>query len=141
MRSLPPLITQTVLQSLEECDFSFRRSAKKQVIEHLGQLDFLHGKENVALLGPPGTGKKNLATAISVSACLAGQRVALVTGHLMGWKARRRKALGHPRGRARTPVLHPADRRRCRLYPVRSRGRRPDVQPRLLKLRANILGW
>jgi hypothetical protein len=25
---------------------------KKQVIEHLGQLDFLHGKENVVLLGP-----------------------------------------------------------------------------------------
>jgi hypothetical protein len=27
---------------------------KKTVIEHLGQLDFLHAKENVILLGPPG---------------------------------------------------------------------------------------
>jgi hypothetical protein len=26
------------------------------VIEHLGQLDFLHAKENVVLLGPPGLG-------------------------------------------------------------------------------------
>jgi hypothetical protein len=26
---------------------------KKQVIEHLGQLDFLHARENVILLGPP----------------------------------------------------------------------------------------
>ena len=35
-------------------DFTFQRSVKKTVIEHLGQLDFLHGNENVALLGPPG---------------------------------------------------------------------------------------
>src|SRR5271156_4899020 len=37
----------------EEFDFTFQRSVKKQVIEPLGQLDFLHGKENVVLLGPP----------------------------------------------------------------------------------------
>jgi DNA replication protein DnaC len=34
--------------------FTFQRSVKKQVIEHLGQLDFLHARENVILLGPPG---------------------------------------------------------------------------------------
>ena len=43
-------------KTLEEFDFTFQRSAKKQVIAHLGQLDFLHGKENVVLLGPPGPG-------------------------------------------------------------------------------------
>ena len=42
------------LKTLEEFDFTFQRSVKKQVIEHLGQLDVLHGKENVVLLGPPG---------------------------------------------------------------------------------------
>ena len=31
------------------------------------------------LLGPPGTGKSHLAIAISVRACLAGQRVAFAT--------------------------------------------------------------
>ena len=31
-------------KTLEEFDFTFQRSVKKQVIEHLGQLDFLHGK-------------------------------------------------------------------------------------------------
>jgi DNA replication protein DnaC len=41
-------------KTLEEFDFTFQRSVKKQVVEHLGQLDFLHGKENVVLLGPPG---------------------------------------------------------------------------------------
>ena len=39
-------------KTLEEFDFTFQRSVKKQVIEHLGQLDFLHA-ENVILLGPP----------------------------------------------------------------------------------------
>jgi DNA replication protein DnaC len=41
-------------KTLEEFDFTFQRSVKKQVIEHLGQLDFLHGKQNVIMLGPPG---------------------------------------------------------------------------------------
>jgi DNA replication protein DnaC len=49
------------------------------VIEHLGQLDFLHGRENVVTLGPPGTGKTHLAIALAIRACLAGQRVAFAT--------------------------------------------------------------
>jgi len=56
-------------KTLEEFDFTFQRSVKKQVIEHLGQLDFLHAKENVVLLGPPGTGKTHLAIALSIRAC------------------------------------------------------------------------
>ena len=48
-------------KSLEEFDVSFQRSVKRQVVEHLGQLDFLHARENVILLGPPGTGKTHLA--------------------------------------------------------------------------------
>ena len=43
-------------KTLEEFDFSFQRSVKRQVVEHLGQLDFLHARENVVLLGPPGPG-------------------------------------------------------------------------------------
>jgi DNA replication protein DnaC len=66
-------------KTLEEFDFTFQRSVKKQVIEHLGQLDFLHAKENVILLGPPGTGKTHLAIALGIRACLAGQRVIFKT--------------------------------------------------------------
>src|ERR687883_640742 len=43
-------------KTLEEFDFTFQRSVKKTVIEHLGQLDFLHARENVILLGPPDHG-------------------------------------------------------------------------------------
>jgi DNA replication protein DnaC len=73
-------------KTLEEFDFTFQRSVRKQVIEHLGQLDFLHARENVVLLGPPGTGKTHLAMALGIRACLAGQRVAFATA--TEWVAR-----------------------------------------------------
>jgi DNA replication protein DnaC len=66
-------------KTLEEFDFTFQRSVKKTVIEHLGQLDFLHAKENVIMLGPPGTGKTHLGIALGIRACLAGQRVIFKT--------------------------------------------------------------
>ena len=50
------------------------------------QLDFLLGKENVVLLGPPGTGKTHLAVALGIRACLAGHRVAFATA--TEWVAR-----------------------------------------------------
>src|SRR5438552_14405010 len=73
-------------KTLEEFDFTFQRSVKKQVIEHLGQLDFLHAKQNVILLGPPGTGKTHISIALSIRACLAGQRVQFATA--TEWVAR-----------------------------------------------------
>ena len=66
-------------KTLEEFDFSFQRSIKKTAVLHLGQLDFLAGKENVVLLGPPGTGKTHLSIALGIRACLAGHRVAFRT--------------------------------------------------------------
>ncbi len=43
-------------KTLEEFDFSFAASVKQTIVLHLGQLDFLAGRENVLLLGPPGPG-------------------------------------------------------------------------------------
>ncbi len=73
-------------KSLEEFDFAFQRSVRKTVVEHLGQLDFLRARENVVLLGPPGTGKTHLGVALGIRACLAGQRVAFATA--TEWVAR-----------------------------------------------------
>jgi DNA replication protein DnaC len=73
-------------KTLEEFDFSFQRSVKKTVIEHLGQLDFLHAKDSIVALGPPGTGKTHLAIALSIRACLAGHRVRFATA--TQWVAR-----------------------------------------------------
>jgi DNA replication protein DnaC len=77
-------------KTLEEFDFSFARSLTRAQVLHLAQLDFLHARENVVLLGPPGTGKTHLAIAISIRACLAGQRVAFATA--TEWVARLHEA-------------------------------------------------
>ena len=66
-------------KTLEEFDFAFQASVRREQVLHLGQLDFLAGRENVVLLGPPGTGKTHLAIALGIRACLAGQRVAFRT--------------------------------------------------------------
>ena len=73
-------------KTLEEFDFAFQRSVQKTLVLHLGQLDFLAARENVVLLGPPGTGKTHLAIALSIRACLAGQRVLFATA--TEWVAR-----------------------------------------------------
>jgi DNA replication protein DnaC len=73
-------------KTLEEFDFSFQRSVKKTVIEHLGRLDFLHAKECIVALGPPGTGTTHPAIAFGIRACLAGHRVRFATA--TEWVAR-----------------------------------------------------
>src|SRR6187397_3444357 len=66
-------------KTLEDFDFAFQASIRRESVLHLGQLDFLAGKENVVLLGPPGTGKTHLSIALGIRACLAGHRVAFRT--------------------------------------------------------------
>ena len=73
-------------KTLEDFDFSHQRSVKRDVIAHLGTLDFIAAKENVVFLGPPGTGKTHLATALGIRACQAGHRVAFATA--AEWVAR-----------------------------------------------------
>ncbi|HJU01195.1 MAG TPA: IS21-like element helper ATPase IstB [Actinomycetes bacterium] len=66
-------------KSLEEFDFDHARSLKREVIAHLGTLDFVAAKDNVVFLGPPGTGKTHLAIGLGIRACQAGHRVAFAT--------------------------------------------------------------
>jgi DNA replication protein DnaC len=96
-------------KTLEEFDFNFQRSVRKTVIEHLGQLDFLHAKQCIVAVGPPGTGKTHLAIAISIRACLAGHRVRFATA--TEWVARLAEAKREQRladelrNLARVPLL------------------------------------
>jgi DNA replication protein DnaC len=73
-------------KSLEEFDYDHARGLKREVIAHLGTLDFVAGQENVVFLGPPGTGKTHLATGLAIRACQAGHRVAFATA--AQWVAR-----------------------------------------------------
>jgi DNA replication protein DnaC len=66
-------------KALEDFDFDHARGLKRDLIAHLGGLDFITGKENVIFLGPPGTGKTHLATGIAIRACQAGHRVQFAT--------------------------------------------------------------
>src|SRR3954470_15839306 len=66
-------------KSLEEFDFDHARGLKRDLIAHLGTLDFVTAKDNVLLLGPPGTGKTHLATGLAIRACQAGHRVHFAT--------------------------------------------------------------
>src|ERR687884_11315 len=66
-------------KSLEEFDFDHARGLKREMIAHLATLDFVTAKENVLLLGPPGTGKTHLATGLAIRACQAGHRVLFAT--------------------------------------------------------------
>jgi DNA replication protein DnaC len=66
-------------KSLEEFDYDHARGLKRDLVAHLGTLDFVTAKDNVLLLGPPGTGKTHLATGLAIRACQAGHRVLFAT--------------------------------------------------------------
>ena len=126
-------------KTLEEFDFTFQRSVKKTIVEHLGQLDFLHSRENVILLGPPGTGKTHLAIAISIRACLAGQRVQFATATQWVAGSREAKRQGTLEAELKPLSFIPliVDRR-GRLHPVSTQVRELHVQPGLQPLRARL---
>ncbi len=62
-------------KTLEGFDFSFQPSLDRGRILALAQLDFVARAEVVHFLGPPGTGKSHLATALGVAAVRAGRSV------------------------------------------------------------------
>ena len=88
-------------KSLEEFDFDHARGLKRDVIAHLGTLDFVAGKENVVFLGPPGTGKTHLAIGLAIRACQAGHRVLFATASQ--WVDR--LATAHHTGRLQTELV------------------------------------
>jgi DNA replication protein DnaC len=67
------------VKTLDDFDFTFQRSVKRQTMAHLAQLDFLAEAKNVVFLGPPGTGKTHLSIALGVQAARRGHRVAFAS--------------------------------------------------------------
>ena len=88
-------------KSLEEFDFDHARGLKREVIAHLGTLDFITARDNVVFLGPPGTGKTHLAIGLGIRACQAGHRVAFATA--AQWVARLAEA--HAQGRLQAELV------------------------------------
>lgn len=66
------------VKTLEDFDFNAQPGIRQQVAA-LASGAFLHEAGNVVLLGPPGTGKTHLATALGVAAARNGHRVLFAT--------------------------------------------------------------
>lgn len=94
------------VKTLDDFDFTFQPSIKREQIESLHELGFIERRENVILLGPPGVGKTHLAISLAIAAAERGRRVyygtladlitsleeAQAAGHLL----QRLKVLTHP---------------------------------------------
>lgn len=66
-------------KTLEDFDFTHAPDLKRELIIHLGMGDYIGAHSNVLLLGPPGTGKTHLATALGMRAAHAGHKVAFAS--------------------------------------------------------------
>jgi DNA replication protein DnaC len=64
-----------VIKTMAGWDWNWPAKLNRMQLEHLLTLDFLGSCTNVILLGPTGTGKTHLATALGHTACLAGHSV------------------------------------------------------------------
>jgi DNA replication protein DnaC len=65
----------TAIKTLAGFDFTFQPSLDRQRILALAELSFVERAEVVHLLGPPGTGKTHLASALALEAVKAGRSV------------------------------------------------------------------
>jgi DNA replication protein DnaC len=58
---------------LAECKLAARAAQEPLVLELLAG-DYLDARENILIVGPSGTGKTHVASALGVAACAAGKR-------------------------------------------------------------------
>jgi DNA replication protein DnaC len=63
------------IKTLDTFDFVARPSVNKMLITELTRCEYIDKRENVLLIGNPGTGKSHLATALAAQACAKGYRV------------------------------------------------------------------
>lgn len=66
-------------KTIEEFNFSYQPSINRQAIYNLCTCEFIRKKENIALIGPPGTGKTHLAIAIGIKAVIQDYSVLFTT--------------------------------------------------------------
>jgi DNA replication protein DnaC len=66
-------------KTLEEYNFNYQPTINKRFIYNLATCEFVRKKENVAFIGPPGTGKTHLAIALGLKAVSQGYKVIFTT--------------------------------------------------------------
>lgn len=68
-----------VPKTLEDFDFDFQPRLDVKLVKSLASCDFVEKKENVILVGQPGTGKTHLALGLGMKAIEKGYRVRFTT--------------------------------------------------------------
>lgn len=68
-----------IMKTLEDFDFAFQPKLDVKMVKDLASCDFVERKENVILVGQPGTGKTHLALALGLKACERGFTVRFTT--------------------------------------------------------------
>ena len=68
-----------VLKTIDTFDFKAQPSINEQLVRELMRGEYIGKKENVLLIGNPGSGKTHLACALAFSACTQGHRVRFYT--------------------------------------------------------------
>jgi DNA replication protein DnaC len=66
-------------KTLEEFNFDFQPKLDVKLVKSLASCDFVERKENVILVGQPGTGKTHLSIALGLKACEHGYDVRFTT--------------------------------------------------------------
>jgi DNA replication protein DnaC len=61
-----------VLKTIETFDFAAQVSINEQLVRELLRGEYIGKRENLLLVGNPGTGKTHLATALCFAACSQG---------------------------------------------------------------------
>jgi len=64
-----------VIKTIDTYEFSAQRSINEALVRELLRGEYLDKRENVLLIGNPGTGKTHLASALAFSACAQGRKV------------------------------------------------------------------
>jgi len=64
-----------VIKTIDTYDFKAQPSVNEQLVRELLRGDYIDKRENVLLIGNPGTGKTHLASALAFSACAQGRKV------------------------------------------------------------------
>ncbi len=68
-----------VIKTMDTYNFKAQPSVNERLIRELMRGEYIDKKENILLIGNPGTGKSHLACALAFAACAQGQRVRFYT--------------------------------------------------------------
>lgn len=66
-------------KTLEEFDFKRLKHVEEAYVHQLASCDFIRNRQNVLMIGNPGSGKTHLSIALGIRACQSGFRVKFAT--------------------------------------------------------------